>query len=388
MKRLFMTSVVLGACSSAAYGQSSVAIYGIIDIGLNYESNVAGHTAYAESSGMMQGSRFGFLGSEDLGGGLKTVFQLENGFDSTSGKFGQGGLLFGRQAFFGLSNKLGAVTLGRQYDVRVDAIAKFAASNQGDSIAAAHPGDLDDINYTYRSNNSIKFTTAPLFGLVAGAQYSLGGVAGDLTRDQIWALGLSYSAGPFAAGAGYLDVRNPNVGFYGTSSQTPLGSSTANASSPVFSGFTSAHAYKEAVAGASYTVNTVTFGALYSNTRFVGLGDLSSGPDPLRLSGNASFSTYEANVQFQVTPSWLVGAAYLVTNGNTSTGVVGARYQQAAADLHYFLSKRTDVYVDYVCQHASGRDSTGHTAVAAINGLAASGSSNASLVRLGIRHKF
>ena len=58
----------------------------------------------------------GIKGSEDLGGGMRALFVLENGFDITNGTSGQGGRQFGRQAFVGLgSDRYGTVTLGRQY---------------------------------------------------------------------------------------------------------------------------------------------------------------------------------------------------------------------------------------------------------------------------------
>ena len=79
-------------------------LYGVLDEGIDYTNN-AGHGAVWEMvSGYAQGSRWGMKGSEDLGGGLKAVFQLENGFDVSSGRLGQGGRMFGRQAYVGLSD--------------------------------------------------------------------------------------------------------------------------------------------------------------------------------------------------------------------------------------------------------------------------------------------
>ena len=108
MKKLLIAaaaSTVLG-CSLApisAMAQSSVTLYGLIDEGLNYTSNTGGHSNIQMESGFAQGSRWGLKGSEDLGGGNKAIFQLENGFDVNSGKLGQGGRMFGRQAYVGLS---------------------------------------------------------------------------------------------------------------------------------------------------------------------------------------------------------------------------------------------------------------------------------------------
>ncbi|WP_414446993.1 porin [Burkholderia sp. 22PA0099] len=388
MKKLLLAGATFGACSSVAYAQSSVVLYGVADVGINIQSNVQGHAAYAQNSGMMQGSRLGFLGSEDLGGGMKAIFQLENGFDITSGRAGQGGLLFGRQAFVGLSNRFGVLTFGRQYDSHLDAVLKFAAANQGASIAAAHPADLDNTNYTYRSNNSIKFTSNPLQDITASAQYSVGGQPGNFTGAQIWSLALSYSNGATSAGVGYLDAKNPNIGLLGSASATPQASSSANVTSPVISGLMSASAYKGLAAGAAYALGDVTLSALYSHTRFLGLGDLTSGPNPAHLTGSATFDTYEVNLQYRPSPSWLLGAAYLFTDGGSSSGAVGARYRQVAADIHFLFSKRTDVYIACVYQHAAGRDSTGRSAVAAINGLSPSSSADAALVRIGLRQRF
>eukprot|EP00952_Eustigmatos_sp_NYUAD-ZCMA_P012266 49332-Eustigmatos_ZCMA.PRE.1 len=80
------------------------------------------------ASGFPHGSRWGLKGAEDLGGGVKTVFQLENGFDVDTRQAFQGGLLFGRQAYMGLSSStLGTVTVGRQYDSVVDYLAQNSA---------------------------------------------------------------------------------------------------------------------------------------------------------------------------------------------------------------------------------------------------------------------
>jgi predicted porin len=97
-----------------------VTLYGVIDEGLNFNTNMNGDRSYAMQSGVLSGSRWGLRGAKDLGGGLKAIFTLENGFDPSTGKLGQGGLEFGRQAFVGLSSPVGRVTLGRQYDLHVD----------------------------------------------------------------------------------------------------------------------------------------------------------------------------------------------------------------------------------------------------------------------------
>ncbi len=80
MKKLGLLSA-LSAASIAAHAQSSVTLYGIIDEGLTFTNNSGGHHAYQMSSGYVAGSRWGLKGQEDLGGSVKAIFTLENGFD-------------------------------------------------------------------------------------------------------------------------------------------------------------------------------------------------------------------------------------------------------------------------------------------------------------------
>src|SRR6201992_3012784 len=104
MTKTLMVAARTGVFAPAAHAQSSVTLYGIIDAGLTYTNNQGGSHNFKETSGSINGSRWGMRGSEDLGGGLKAIFTLENGFNITNGTLGQGGREFGRQAFVGLSS--------------------------------------------------------------------------------------------------------------------------------------------------------------------------------------------------------------------------------------------------------------------------------------------
>lgn len=79
--------------SASAFAQSNVTLYGVIDEGINYTNNVGGEHLTEMASGFAQGSRWGLRGTEDLGGGIKALFQLENGFNASTGRAAQGGLL-------------------------------------------------------------------------------------------------------------------------------------------------------------------------------------------------------------------------------------------------------------------------------------------------------
>ena len=102
--KLLGSAIGLMAASAAAHAQSSVTLYGVIDDGLTFVSNQGGHHAYRMDDSISQGDRFGFRGAEDLGGGLKAIFNLEGGFNPNTGASRQGGLEFGRQAYIGLQS--------------------------------------------------------------------------------------------------------------------------------------------------------------------------------------------------------------------------------------------------------------------------------------------
>jgi predicted porin len=388
-----LACAVLCAFSGLAHSQSSVLLYGIVDEGVQFNSNASGNRQYYLASGELNGSRWGLRGSEDLGGGLKAIFVLENGFDVNTGRLGQGGLEFGRQAYIGLSSSLGTVTLGRQYDSVVDYVGFLEAGDQWAGYLGAHPADNDNFNNTNRVNNAIKYTSKDLNGLTFGGMYSLGGIAGDPTRNQIWSFGAGYNRGPLVLGAAYLNIRNPNVSFYGsggTVAATNAGVPGSNfGNSPVISGYASAHALQVIGAGAAYTFGASTLGALYSNTRFKGLGDASSGPIPAGgITGSATLNNVEVNYKYQFTPSLLLGAEYVYTKGSGPNGVGDASYHQGALGVDYFLSKRTDIYAVAAFQKASGTDSSGKPAVASISQITPSSTDKQVALRLAIRHKF
>ncbi|KXU84674.1 porin [Caballeronia megalochromosomata] len=393
MKKSAFVALVFSAVSGIAYAQSSVLLYGIVDEGFQFNNNAGGKRQYYLASGELNGSRWGLRGSEDLGGGLKAIFVLENGFDVNTGRLGQGGLEFGRQAYVGMSGGIGTITLGRQYDSVVDYVGPLEAGDQWAGYLGAHPADNDNFNNTNRVNNAIKFTSPTLGGFTFGGMYSLGGVAGDATRNQIWSLGGGYTKGPLILGAAYLNVRNPNVSFYGSGGMVAPatagvpGSNLGN--SPVISGYASAHTLQVIGAGASYTFGAATIGATYSNTKFKGLGDTTSGPAPLTgIAGTATLNNAEVNFRYQLTPALLLGAAYVFTKSSGVDGASGARYHQGALGVDYFLSKRTDIYMVGVYQKANGTDSTGNPAVASISQITPSSTDRQAALRFAIRHKF
>ncbi|MFM0502070.1 porin [Paraburkholderia caffeinilytica] len=399
MKKTLPMIAVLAAFSGVAHAQSSVTLYGLVDTGLAFNSNAKGGRQYSAASGNLQGDRWGLRGTEDLGGGISAIFRLEGGFNIDNGTLGQGGALFGRKAYVGLSGPYGTVTLGRQYDPLGDYVGSFESANAEElvtgtewgSIYGAHPGDMDNLDNSDRINNAIKYASRNYGGFTFGGMYSLGGKAGDFTSNQLFGVGAGYHNGSLSLGVAYEKAKDPNYSVFGTnpSANSPTSTSTLNMSSPVYSGFASAGAWQVISAGAAYRIGNATIGGVYSNVAFQNLGsEAGAGLNPKHLSGTASFNIGELNFAYLVTPALQLGAAYTYTRGSSVGSISGASYSQVNLGADYFLSKRSDLYLVGIYEHASGVDSTGKQAVAAIANLSNSSTDVQTAVVVGIRHKF
>jgi len=384
---------IASACSIAcnAHAQSSVTLYGIVDAGFRITTNSGGKLQTALTGGNQSASRFGFLGSEDLGDGYKAVFTLENGFNPANGTM-QAGLEFGRQAFVGLSSPYGTVTFGRQYLTLSAYLSPFESGSDWAARGTGygyHPGGLDDVDGTERANNSIKFTSNVYNGLQFGATYSLGGVAGNTTQNGMLSLGLNYGNGPFKLAAAYMLVKNPNFSLFGNNATSSA--TASNITSPVFSGYATAGSQQVLGAATSYAIGSATVGALYTSTTLKNIGATAvSGTTPAAglLGTSPTFNTGELNFKYLVTPELQLGIAYAYTRVSSYIGRSGAAYQQWNLGADYFLSKRTDLYLVALRETAAGIDSTGKAAVAALTFATPSTSNTQAAVTFGIRHQF
>lgn len=388
MKRLITAGACLASYTCVGHAQSTVSLYGVIDVGFVYNNNAHDAKQYSMVAGSLKGNRWGLLGKEDLGGGYKAVFLLENGFSAVNGALAQGGAEFGRQAYVGLGGPAGTLTLGRQYDSIVDYVGVMKAGGDTAGGYASHPGDLDNTGNSYRANNAIKYTSPDYRGITFGGVFSPGGMAGESRRNRIYSFGVGYKQGPLALGAAYLVARNPNFSYYGNNPASSVTGSNM-APVPVYSGYASAQTLQTVGAAGAYTFGNATAGLVYTNAQFRNLGS-NAALNPRGLSGQAVFNTLEANFRILPIPTIMVGTSYAYTRGSqvTSGGAGGVTYQQLNVGAEYFLSKRTDVYAVVFGQLASGRDSTGGNAVAAVYGLTPSSSGTQAAATVGLRHKF
>lgn len=388
--------LALGAFTGAAHAQSSVTLYGIADAGILYNNNVKGSSSVSLSTATS--SRFGFKGSEDLGGGLSAIFNLENGYNIANGSASQGGLLFGRKAFAGLSSSTyGAVTAGRQYSVSNDATSQFgsgadwAASGLGFGTRAS---DVDNVDTSNRIQNSIKYTSPTLYGLTVGLLYSFGGQAGQFSRNSVWDASLAYANGPVRLGVGYMYTKDPFYATFGNqgNSSTSTSGTNNNMPSPIFGGYASAGAQAILTAGGSYTLGPATIAVLYSNTQFKDLGSVAlptaAGLGVHYTGGTATFNSGELNIKYQLTPALMLAGAYIYTHNSGAGDFGSAHYNQINLGAVYALSKRTSLYATGFFEDASGVDSTGKAAVANLNGSTYSSTSRAVAAIAGVTHRF
>lgn len=408
MKKIFAFGVS-SLLAGTAHAQSSVTLYGIVSGDVTYVNNAqsaatsaSGKPAGGPLTGVFDGStsglsssRWGFKGVEDLGGGTRAVFQLESGLTLNNGALGQGGTQFGRQAWVGLSaSRYGTFTLGRQSDMSVDFVSPLVYGWYFGNLAI-HPGDHDNLNFSHRVNNSLKYLSDSYSGFRFGALYSLGGVAGNVTQNQVWSAGANYTGGSFAFSATIFNARNPNNSLYGTNANASAtgnnlgspGSATSPESAIAIAGFASAHTQQTISVATTYTAGPVIAGAVYSNTQFRGLGSTAS-LNTFGYSGSTTLQTGGLSVRYQISPFLRVGSSFDYTTGGSVGDKGGAKYEQVNLGLGYSLSKATDLYATASFQHASGTDSLGHPAAAEIGYLSPSTTNKQTAVSAGIKHVF
>lgn len=372
-------AVMAFAGSHGIMAQSSVSLYGVADDSLTYVSNRGGHSSIAMSSGGRGSSKWGFVGAEDLGGGVSAFFRMENGFDINNGQLGNNGRLYGRQAFVGLSSPYGIIQLGRTYDLIVTYLNPNAASVRFGGGLMSHAGDADNIYGTYAISNALKYETPIFAGTTFGVIYAPGGTAGSFAANSIYEVGVKGAQGNFSFAAAYSHVDNPAVTLWDSSASAAAGGSFSNPlSNRTYSGYASAKSYSVGAVSLGYSLGQASIGVIVSDTRYADVVPTVTTP----LAGTHFLRNGEFNFLYQFTPTLFLGLGADYTRGGN------AHYWQANSSVQYLLSKRTYVYAIAVYQRASGIDSTGKTAVANLYGQTASTSSNDVGVRVGVRHSF
>jgi predicted porin len=227
------SAALLATVTGLAHAQSSVSLYGIVDTGVSYYNHATANGGSSVGLPVLTGevpSRWGLKGSEDLGGGYKTFFVLENGFQPGTGALNYGGRIFGRQANVGISSDYGALTLGRQMNMTIYALTN--ADVIGPAIHSLY--DFDSYLANARSDNAIGYL-GNFHGVTLGGTYSFGldaagpagpsatncggQVPGNILACRQYTALLSYDSASFGVAASYDVMRG------GAGASAPLDSS-------------------------------------------------------------------------------------------------------------------------------------------------------------------
>jgi predicted porin len=189
---LGVTCAGLAGFAATAHAQSSVTLYGIVDAGVEYVNHASkdgGATRLV--SGGKNTSRWGLRGVEDLGGGLKAVFQLESGINIANGQFDDStGAIFDRRATIGLKNRFGQITLGRNFTTTYDYMLQFDpmgyAPNYSWATSSTATGGRENgpfaVVATFDRQNGANDSVTPadttnyIQGIHAGLSYDFGAV--------------------------------------------------------------------------------------------------------------------------------------------------------------------------------------------------------------------
>ncbi|CAM2150823.1 porin [Paraburkholderia tropica] len=395
-------ALALASCTLAigAHAQSSVTLYGTVDAGIVYSTNqqtthadgsTDGHSNWQLGGGNLVPSRWGLTGSEDIGGGTTVNFTLENSLLTQNGAMLQSGTLFNRNAWVGVANaNYGTLTLGRQYDPFSDYLGAYASSNNWATLYGSHFGDVDNLNEAFNFNNSIKYLSPSFGGLTVGGLFSLGGIAGDFSRNRGWSLAANYTHGPLSLSAGYLQLHNPLQAALGGESGYIGDFSCANADAS-YCELQNAQKIDIWGAGGSYVVGPVTVALSYTHTRLSQSQYFASAAQP--QGANISFDIAELNTMWQYSPALQFGFAYIFNDAHPGDSS-STRVHQINLGAVYNLSKRTALYAVAIGQKSSGAGigidaSTGASRnLAQIPNLVNSDTDKQLAVIAGIRHNF
>ncbi len=282
MQRSLIIAVALASVGASAFAQSTVTLYGRANVTIERQKVGNGPNNWVMQN---NASRFGLKGSEDLGGGMKAGFQIENGFNINNGAQSQGAF-WARQSEVNLSGGFGMVRLGNFFSGAYYATADYVSMHNHDT------GTSSDAFYAYVGRNTSKVAyRTPSFG---GATFEAAVTAADANPNRTYDLAANYHSGPLHLGAGY--EKNGNT--------------------------------KEFAVRALYEMGAFTVGG-YVQRDTDGYGVGRGNRTTLRLAGMYTMGKTELHANF--------GRAGAYSN-------VGASANQYTLGVNQNLSKRTKVY--------------------------------------------
>jgi predicted porin len=351
MKIFKLSAVVLaltGSSFAMAQSASSVTVYGVIDEYVGHtDAKGPGSITTLDSGGFMA-SRFGLRGSEDLGGGTKVNFALENGFAPDTGAFHDSTRLFNRQAWVGLGSGIGEFRFGRQNT------PQFYMCGNFDAFGCATYGSLlnNVSGYNPRFDNTLHYIS-PDFG---GVKLQLGAALGEQAKPKkttglnAYMFAAEYRGGPIYIGANHTEQNSSDGSVKAKASF--LAGSFDYGSGKVYAGF-----FKGNTPGSAPATNVL----------------------------GRDYKAWSLSADFRISPAFTVGALYGEANDTTAADKDA---RQASLIAKYELSKRTLLYsvLTKLDNKNSANFSLGAAAPITRNTPVAGG--DVSGFQLGIRHSF
>jgi predicted porin len=297
---------------------SSVAFYGVMDVGLSVDQGGVGGTSTRVTSGMATQSRWGFRGTEELGGGLAAFFVLEGGIHADNGTSTQNNTLFGRTSIVGLRGKLGAVSLGLQ-DTPLFTVLNVVVDPLRNGVVRSN--NLMPPT-GFRAANSVLYRSPDLQGFSTALMYAAGEVGGKASAGSAFGGSFNYSHGPLNASLAWHRKNNDSASVSGLAPARNL------------------------LLGANYNFGPVRGYAGYAVNR---------GPNSAPLNNSAALFGGEPPVPSTDSRDLLLAASlplgastFVVTCVHADDRTV---HDQDATQLGvaymYAFSKRSDVYASY-----------------------------------------
>lgn len=336
MQTKYLAAALLAALPVMASAQSSVTVYGTVDAALAHEDTGAPDGSRSVvNSGNQSSNKLGFRGVEDIGNGLKAVFNLEAGLALDTGV--GDAALFGRRAVVGLEGGFGALTIGREYTPIADIAAATDINGQGffgTNLSSFNTGRL-----TRRISNSVNYRSSAMSGFKLGLAYGLGETTTGPSQN-LMGVGASYTVGKLYLGAGYHTIERQLSGDD-----------------------------KDMMFGVAYKIGAVELKGNYMAA------------DP-----TGSNNKYE---QVNLGAAYAFGANKLFANVQRNEMESGAKGNALSLAYSYTLSKRTNVYASYATMrnNASGLFGLNSPGVN-VNPPATAPGADPSVLALGVRHSF
>ena len=417
MKKMLTVSALAMMVSSpvlAQTGSPTVELYGIADAGVMRVSGLKGGSTSYVASGIMEGTRWGLRGNEDLGGGYRALFTLESRVEIDNGGTSNRPLsgtqlpdrasvatlmglpatfqpfvtavaanigtqsagvnlannLFDRQAYLGVVTPVGGILAGSMYTPAYELNANFDIMKTESSLAAGQVGSFPP-TIDIRLSNSLAYRIQAA-GFTGSAMYSLGEVSGSNSKGRFWGLMGMYKGSGYSAGLAY-NTRNNELG--SKSLTTVIGGVSVNIGAGALN-FMAAKVEDNNPAGLSTIAAGLPGGAAGS----VGLPVQNAFINALKLDGVLMHIGYR-----HVIGANTISVAYTQYNDKRPNNADTASYGVAYT---YALSKRTDINAIVTRFNNSGLGQSAPGQAGFFGGVTETAGRDSTSVALGLRHRF